>query len=291
MTGRWGVASVLGIVLVAVDAGAASRPPGFGDFRVSEPPPAAPAPADLSSHPDARRYRTLLRRSKRDSNFAGHFTAIRIGCGSSCAQLAIVDRRNGRVFFPAEFGPMEWAVADLEDYGYTFEVTSRVVRACGDPGESGRPACRFYEWTGTSAHLVAEVPWGAVDPAGAANRPSPARDFGSVHAAPRSGRVCFERAEDGGVMNLQLVRLLASRGGSSREVAHLRGGESSCVELAGGTWSLEARSTRPYDPSSPDPNSCRSSPLRIRMEGKEVRVTVSPQSKGSAYICGWDLGR
>lgn len=113
--------------------------------------------------------------------------------------------------------------------------------------------------------------------------------FGIVHAAPRMGRVCFERAEDGGLMNVHLVRLVASRDGRAREVARLRGGEKSCVDLEGGAWSIEARSTRPYDPSPSDPDACRSRPLRIRVEQKDIRVTVSPQSKGSAYICGWDL--
>jgi hypothetical protein len=150
-------------LLAAANAGAPARAPVFADFLVAEAAPAAPVQADLASHPDARRYRTLLRQSKRDSNFAGHFTAITIGCGSSCALLALVDRKTGRVFFPPEFGPMEWGVADQQDYGFSFKVNSRLVRACGDPAESGKSACRFYEWSGTSVRLVGQVPWGAVE--------------------------------------------------------------------------------------------------------------------------------
>jgi hypothetical protein len=114
--------------------------------------------------------------------------------------------------------------------------------------------------------------------------------LGVAEAGPRKGRVCFDRAEDGGVMNLQLVRLLATRAGRSHEVAHLKGGESSCVDLEAGAWSFEARSTRPYDPAATDPNACRSRVLPVRVaDQKDVRLTVSPQSKGSEYICGWDL--
>jgi hypothetical protein len=113
--------------------------------------------------------------------------------------------------------------------------------------------------------------------------------LGTVQAGARTGRVCFERAEDGGLMNLHVVRLLASRDGRSREVARLRGGESSCVDLELGGWSLEARSTRPYDPAASDPDACRSRSLRVRVDQKDVKVTVSPQSKGSEYICGWEL--
>jgi hypothetical protein len=113
--------------------------------------------------------------------------------------------------------------------------------------------------------------------------------FGSARADSRTGRVCFHRAEDGGLMNLHLVRLIADRDGHSREVARLRGGETACVDLELGAWSLEARSTRPYDPSATDPNACRSRPLPVRVDQKGVRLTVSPQSKGSEYVCGWDL--
>ena len=113
--------------------------------------------------------------------------------------------------------------------------------------------------------------------------------LGSANGSPGVGRVCFDRAEDNGSMNLHLVRLLAGRTGHLREVARLRGGESSCVELATGTWSLEARSTRLYDPTASDPNECRSRVLRVRVDQKDVHVTVSPRSKGSEYICGWEL--
>jgi hypothetical protein len=114
--------------------------------------------------------------------------------------------------------------------------------------------------------------------------------LGSAEAGPGTGRVCFDRAEDGGAMNLHLVRVFAMRGGRSREVAHLRGGESSCIELARGAWSFDARSTRPYDPAATDPNACRSRSLSVRVaDQKDVHVTVSPRSKGSEYICGWDL--
>jgi hypothetical protein len=92
-------------------------------------------------------------------------------------------------------------------------------------------------------------------------------------------------------MNLHLVRLFATRARRSREVAQLRGGESSCIELESGAWSFEARSARPYDPAPTDPNACRSGalPVRVVANHKDVHLTVSPQSKGSEYICGWDL--
>jgi hypothetical protein len=50
-------------------------------------------------------------------------------------------------------------------------------------------------------------------------------------AAAALGEVCFVRAENTGAMNLHAVRLLANHGRRTRQVAMVRGGDSSCVEL------------------------------------------------------------
>jgi hypothetical protein len=108
---------------------------------------------------------------------------------------------------------------------FTIEVQQEILKA-----EPAAVSCRNGQ-----AMLGAGVIW--------ANRAGVA--ILNAPAGSGTGRVCFGRAEDGGLMNLHVVRLLASRHGRSREVAQLRGGESSCVDLEVGTWSLEARSTRP----------------------------------------------
>jgi hypothetical protein len=151
------------LTAASAEAGA-PQAPAFSDFAVKEAALVAPAQVNLASHPEARRYRTLLRRAKLAPNLGGHFTGVTVGCGSACAFLIVIDRKTGRVFFPSEFGAMVWGVEDVDDYGFAFKADSRLVRACGDPGESGKSACRFYEWTGTAARLVGQIPWGAVDP-------------------------------------------------------------------------------------------------------------------------------
>lgn len=58
-----------------------------------------PAPVDLSSHPRARRFRTVLSRGAAEGpNFAGHYTVVSWGCGTMCQEFMIVDARTGRVF-------------------------------------------------------------------------------------------------------------------------------------------------------------------------------------------------
>ena len=141
-----------------ISAQAASAKPRFEDFVVSEPPPSELAAPDLATHPVARRFRTVLRRAaRRGVTFAGHFTIVEIGCGTSCVSLGIIDRGSGRVFFPDAFVALSFPGLD-ERPGFQYRRDSRLIVACGDPGEKDKPACRYYEWTGTSAKLIATLP-------------------------------------------------------------------------------------------------------------------------------------
>ncbi len=59
---------------------------------------------DLKSHKDARMFRTNLRNAAKGGvNFAGHYVLTGWGCGTNCSQWAIIDARNGRVYFPKQF--------------------------------------------------------------------------------------------------------------------------------------------------------------------------------------------
>jgi hypothetical protein len=41
-------------------------------------------------------------KDQKGPNFAGHMIIIRWGCGSPCLRMALVDARNGKVFFPPQ---------------------------------------------------------------------------------------------------------------------------------------------------------------------------------------------
>ncbi|MGD0838498.1 MAG: hypothetical protein ABSB49_17820, partial [Polyangia bacterium] len=134
--------------------------PAFADYPAFAEPKVL-VDADLASKPGAQRFKTRIRQSNKEPvNFAGVFTVSRIGCGTSCAFLILVDRRNGQiVLFPK--GVLSWAgdFGDNEDYGFTFRRDSRLLRSCGMLNESGPPTCRYDEWTDTGPKLVVEVPW------------------------------------------------------------------------------------------------------------------------------------
>ncbi len=67
-------------------------------YRVQEVYSGRLAPLDEASHADARKFKTVLQQGLQEGiNFAGHFTVVAVGCGTSCQQHYVVDRRNGKV--------------------------------------------------------------------------------------------------------------------------------------------------------------------------------------------------
>ena len=146
------------------DEGAAPR---FEDFavpvwrgRIS--------PVNIRSHPDAPRLRTRLREDARTAgvNFAGHYSFVGIGCGTNCTVSAIVDARNGQVFFPRELSGWyfnsgdDWGLGEGEDF-IQYHANSRLLRVVGyqyglrdaspRPGTGG---IYYFEWTNNRLRLV-----------------------------------------------------------------------------------------------------------------------------------------
>lgn len=72
--------------------------PRFDQYAVRIPQSTSAARLDLHSNPVARMYRTVLRREvNKGANFAGHYRVAIWGCGSSCAQFAVVNLNTGQV--------------------------------------------------------------------------------------------------------------------------------------------------------------------------------------------------
>jgi hypothetical protein len=83
--------------------------PRFGDYPVKEVYRGRIAPVVLDTK-RARMFRSRLREDSRAGvNFAGHYTVVFWGCGTGCAQVAVVDAKTGRVYWP----PLEYT--DIPD--------------------------------------------------------------------------------------------------------------------------------------------------------------------------------
>lgn len=108
------------------------------------------AEVDLNSHPDARMFRTALWEGvKNGPNFAFYYTIVMWGCGSECHDFAIVDVRDGKVYFP-DFG-FRW--------GLEFVEYSNLLIADPYDIESdhfGYPA-RYYVWENNNLRLIREA--------------------------------------------------------------------------------------------------------------------------------------
>jgi hypothetical protein len=78
----------------------AGASPRFTDYPVREVYKGRVAPVILDGR-RARMFRSRLREDSRGGvNFAGHYTAVFWGCGTGCAQMAVVDAKTGRVYWP-----------------------------------------------------------------------------------------------------------------------------------------------------------------------------------------------
>jgi hypothetical protein len=140
---------------------------------------------DLKSHKDARMFRTNLRNAaKQGVNFAGHFVLTGWGCGTNCSQWAIIDARNGKVYFPKELAGAASGFCELpkdslpsdapkqEEPEYPdvviYKANSRLVAVNGYTGgglDSDDPECGSYflEWTGTKFRQVKFIAGKRVD--------------------------------------------------------------------------------------------------------------------------------
>ena len=128
----------------------------FEDFIVKVTQISTIQRIDLRSHPKARRYRTILRKAAREGiNFAGHYTIAIWGCGSSCAQIAIIDQIDGKVYFPESVSYVSWAGWWHKPYGPQFKLNSRLLIVYGQVNGEEQPyGISYYEWKGNDFHLL-----------------------------------------------------------------------------------------------------------------------------------------
>jgi hypothetical protein len=144
------------VVLIAL-AGS-TGPPRFEDYPATETLHGRAAEPNLASHPEARRYRTVLRRAAQAGpNFAGQFTLVRIGCGTGCAEIAVVDAKDGSVSFPQGLRTVQWAGWWHEPYGLQYRLSSRLAVVYGVANEEetvGHYGVSYFVWNGKDFELI-----------------------------------------------------------------------------------------------------------------------------------------
>jgi len=91
---------------------------GFADFKSEKVDHKKYAELDLKSNKGAGNFRTRLKDgySADTANFAGHYSFVYWGCGSSCQSSLLIDRKTGKIY--------DSPGASL---GYDFKVDSRML--------------------------------------------------------------------------------------------------------------------------------------------------------------------
>jgi hypothetical protein len=141
----------------------APQAPRFDSFPANASLGRTPVPIALDSHPEARTWGTRLAEgAKHGPNFAGHFTLVAWGCGTDCTQIAVVDARDGRVFFPRDLQTIHWVNVHeevLKDGALRYRKDSTLLLAVGAPNEDGtQRGVSYYHWTGSGFVLMHRVP-------------------------------------------------------------------------------------------------------------------------------------
>ncbi len=117
---------------------------------------------NLKSHKNANMFRTNLRNAAKEGvNFAGHYILTTWGCGTNCSQSAIIDARNGKVFFPDQLEGAGFGFCELPDdtEPIVHKADSRLLVLNGFKGgdlsvENAPCGVYYLEWTGRNFKQV-----------------------------------------------------------------------------------------------------------------------------------------
>ncbi len=146
-----------------------SNAPTFHDYQVPIAPPPADPKLDLQSSPTARMYRTVLRQEiAKGPNFAGHYRVAIWGCGSSCADFAVINLETGRVIELADVHAITNTYFDVDakffpdsesDDTFGFRKDSRLLILLGDLNEDeNREGVFYYILENEKLRLVHSTP-------------------------------------------------------------------------------------------------------------------------------------
>lgn len=151
--------SVLMVMLIAMLSAIAlaqtARRPSFNAYPAKVEAKRANAINFRQSH-DARTFRTRLTEALRGSvNFAGHYIIAGWGCGTGCISGAIIDTRNGYVYWPEQLNALSTGTAADGNYvkePVAYRKNSRLLVITGSPGKAkdddpDLPSGEYYyEW-------------------------------------------------------------------------------------------------------------------------------------------------
>ncbi len=125
----------------------AEMPPDFTQYKTEKIFKLKPAPVKLASHPNAKKYRTMLKMgAKEGPNFAGHYTIVTWGCGTACQELAIADAVNGSVYFCPELKLNAYHMVTDGSEPFVFQRDSKLIIVTGSPNDTEETGIFYFVW-------------------------------------------------------------------------------------------------------------------------------------------------
>ncbi len=142
-----------------------AQAPRFSSYSATVEKPKVKS-IDFKKNPDARTFRTRLTYAfGRGVNFAGHYIVAGWGCGTGCTNAAIIDARNGNVFWPDQFMNIDASYGDgYSEKQLDFRKNSRLLIIHGRPGSRDENAPvkpsgdHYYEWKNNRFRLLKVIP-------------------------------------------------------------------------------------------------------------------------------------
>ena len=110
---------------------------------------------DFQRSPGANTFKTRLKAALAEgTDFAGHYRIAGWGCGTGCISGAVIDVRDGRVYFPEELAALSvgYFSGDYESEPLKYRKNSRLMVLSGIPGriDENKPqkpwGDYYFEW-------------------------------------------------------------------------------------------------------------------------------------------------
>jgi len=154
------------VACTTVSAASQTRRPAFSTYTANVER-ARVKKIDFRNNSEARTFRTRLSEALLGGvNFAGHYVVAGWGCGTGCISGAIIDARNGKVYWPLPMYALSvwWDGENYADKPIDYQKNSRLVILRGSPGvkdsETEKPNGEyFYEWRNNSLKLIKFIPY------------------------------------------------------------------------------------------------------------------------------------
>lgn len=136
--------------------------PRFDQYLAAATFTGKPAAPILRSSGD-RLFRTAIREgAAKGPNFAGHYTIVEWGCGSSCVSIVVVDAKTGKIG-ESPFSILGYGTSlrfpdgtrthseKFDELAYKLNSRLLIVRGCPEDTECG---AYYYEWTVSGFKLL-----------------------------------------------------------------------------------------------------------------------------------------